>query len=294
MASLTLIVPVHNEEPAIAGVLDELEAVLSSAPEIQAVEILVVDDGSADGTAEVVRLAAEHKPAVRLLARDRNRGYGAAIKHGIRHAAHELIGIVDGDGSYPVERIPEMIRGMGDAAMVVGARDPSIGQPLLRRPAKWLLTRLASYLAEEPIPDLNSGMRIFRRDAVERYLHLLPSRFSFTTTLTLAMLCDEMPVSYFPIELRPRTGTSKIRPIRDTLSFLLLIATTVTYFRPLRVLVPLAAALFLVGLVKGALNLIFYDPAEGPNLKTSDLLLLVSGVQIFALALIADLVSKRR
>ena len=294
MASLTLIVPVHNEEPAIAGVLDELEAVLSSAPEIQAVEILVVDDGSDDGTAEVVRLAAEHKPAVRLLARDRNRGYGAAIKHGIRHAAHELIGIVDGDGSYPVERIPEMIRGMGDAAMVVGARDPSIGQPLLRRPAKWLLTRLASYLAEEPIPDLNSGMRIFRSDAVERYLHLLPSRFSFTTTLTLAMLCDEMPVSYFPIELRPRTGTSKIRPIRDTLSFLLLIATTVTYFRPLRVLVPLAAALFLVGLVKGALNLIFYDPAEGPNLKTSDLLLLVSGAQIFALALIADLVSKRR
>ena len=102
-----------------------------------------------------------------------------------------------------------------------------------RRLAKWVLTCLASYLAEEKTPDLNSGMRLFRREAVERYLHLLSQRFSFTTTLTLSMLCDDVPVRYVPIELRPRTGSSKIRPVRDTLGFLLLIATTVTCFRPL-------------------------------------------------------------
>jgi glycosyltransferase involved in cell wall biosynthesis len=295
MPNLSVVVPVYNEEPAIADAVDELHAVVSSAPEIDAWEILVVDDGSRDGTAEVARVAAEGKPGVRVLARDRNRGYGAAIKHGIRHAAHGLIAIVDGDGTYPVEKLPEMVRAMGEAGMIVGARTNTKAIPLARRPAKWLLTALASYLAEEKIPDLNSGMRIFRKDAYERFIGLLPPRFSFTTTLTLAMLCDERPVEFFPIDYRPRTGYSKIRPVRDTLNFLLLIATTVTHFRPLKVLGPLAAALFLAGAVKGILDLaFFYDPKTGPNLRTSDLLLLVAGVQVFALALLADLVSKRR
>jgi len=289
MADLTVIVPVYNEEPAIAEMLGELDVVLGGAPEIEAYEILVVDDGSTDGTADAVRAVAAERPAVRLAARARNRGYGAAIKHGIRCARHGLLAIIDGDGTYPAEKLPELAREVDDAAMVVAARDPKIAQPLNRRLAKWLLTRLASYLAEEDIPDLNSGMRLFHRDVVERYLRLLPSRFSFTTTLTLAVLCDDLAVRYVPVELRHRTGSSKIRPIRDTLSFLLLIATTVTYFRPLKVLVPLAVLLFLAGAVKGTVDIILEL-----NLKTSDLLLLIGGVQIFALALIADLVSKRR
>jgi len=295
MPNLTVIIPVYNEQAGIAGVIGDLHKVLSDAVEVEAFEILVVDDGSTDGTAAAVLAAAEGRPAVRLLPRGRNRGYGAAIKHGLRHAAHDLVAIVDGDGTYPVGQIPAMLRAMGDAAMVVGARSNPRAVPLLRRPAKWLLTRLASYLAEEKIPDLNSGLRIFRKDACLRYLNLLPERFSFTTTLTLAMLCDDLPVEFVPIGYRPRLGRSKIRPLRDTLNFLLLIATTVTHFRPLKVLGPLAAAVFLAGLVKGVLDLaVFYSPETGPNLRTSDLLLLVAGVQIFALALLADLVSKRR
>jgi len=295
MPNLSVIVPVYNEEPAIADAVEELHAVISSAPEVDAWEILVVDDGSTDGTAAAVRAAAAERPGVRLLSRERNRGYGAAIKHGMRHAAHELIAIVDGDGTYPVEKLPEMVRALGDAAMIVGARTTAKAVPLARRPAKWLLTALASYLAEERIPDLNSGMRVFRKDACLRFGGLLPPRFSFTTTLTLAMLCDELPVAFFPIDYRPRTGDSKIRPVRDTLNFLLLIATTVTYFRPLKVLGPLALGLFLAGVLKGASNLLFVDdPQVGPNIKTSDLLLLIAGVQVFALALLADLVSKRR
>jgi len=292
--SLSVIVPVHNEQDAIVGVLEHLVAVLEAAPEIEHFEILVVDDGSTDGTAEAVEGVAAERPAVHLLRRERNRGYGAAIKHGMRHAAFDLVGIVDGDGSYPVEKFPELVRTMGDAAMVVGARSNPSAVPLLRRPAKWVLTKLASYLAEEDIPDLNSGMRVFRKSECLRFLNLLPPRFSFTTTLTLAMLCDDLTVAYVPIDYRPRLGRSKIRPLRDTLNFLLLVATTITYFRPLKVFGPLAAALFTAGLVKGTYDLVFYDPRVGPNLKTSDLLLLVAGVQVFALALLADLVSKRR
>ena len=295
MPNLTVIIPVYNEQAGIAGVIGDLHQVLLDAAEAESFEILVVDDGATDGTAAAVLAAAEGRPAVRLLPRGRNHGYGAAIKHGLRHAAHGLVAIVDGDGTYPVGQIPAMLRAMGDAAMVVGARSNPSAVPLLRRPAKWLLTQLASYLAEERIPDLNSGLRIFRKDACLRYYNLLPQRFSFTTTLTLAMLCVDLPVEFVPIGYRPRLGRSKIRPLRDTLNFLLLIATTVTHFRPLKVLGPLAAAVFLAGLVKGVLDLaVFYSPETGPNLRTSDLLLLVAGVQIFALALLADLVSKRR
>jgi len=295
MPALSVIVPVQNEEPAIAGVLEELHTVLASAPEVTAFEILVVDDGSMDGTAEAVRVAAESRPAIHLLTRDRNSGYGAAIKYGLQHAAHDLVAIIDGDGSYPAEKIPEMLRGMGDAAMVVGARSRTGAVPLLRRPAKWLLTRLASFLAEQKIPDLNSGLRIFRKEACLRFVRLLPQRFSFTTTLTLAMLCDEIPVKFFPIDYRPRAGLSKIRPIRDTFAFLMLIITTITYFRPLKIVGPLAFFLVLAGVVKGLSNLLFPDnPEHRPSLKTTDLLLIVSGIQVFALALLADLISKRR
>ncbi len=295
MAKLSVVVPVHNEERAIAGVIVELHAALAGAADVEAYEILVVDDGSTDGTATAASVAAEGRPGVRVLVRDRNRGYGAAIKHGIRHAAHDVIAILDGDGTYPAARLPELVRAMGDGAMAVGARPRGGAIPLLRRPAKWFLTRLASYLAEERIPDLNSGMRVFRREAYERFEPLLPRRFSFTTTLTLAVLCADLPVAFVPIEYRPRVGRSKIRPLRDTLNFLLLIATTVTQFRPLKVLGPLAALTFGAGAVKGALDLLFfYDAATGPHVKSSDLLLLVAGVQLFALALLADLVSKRR
>ena len=130
--------------------------------------------------------------------------------------------------------------------LVVG---DNISIPTIRRPAKWALQRIASYLAGRPIPDLNSGLRAMRRDLVERYEHLLPSGFSFTTTITLAALCRDHLVKYQGIDYHPRVGKSKIRP-HHALDFLILIVRTIVYFNPLKVFLPLGAAIAALGMAK--------------------------------------------
>src|SRR5262249_22502084 len=155
-------------------------------------EIIVVDDGSKDKT----RRAAEEAGAV-VLRHPRNRGYGASLKTGITVAAYDVICITDADGTYPVERIPELLAELRTADMVVGARTGArVAIPLIRKPAKWVLNRLANYITSTKIPDLNSGLRLFRRDAALQYFHMLPDQFSFTTTITMAMLCDKYAVTY--------------------------------------------------------------------------------------------------
>jgi len=176
---LSIVIPAHNEEKAIGAVLDELIEVLEG----QKYEIIVVDDGSTDKTPKIV----QQKDSIKLIQHHYNKGYGAAIKTGIKNATNEVILIIDGDGSYPVKAIPELLKEADKYDMVVGARTgKEVKIQLYRRPAKWFLSKLANYLAETKIPDLNSGMRIFRRKEVERFLNILPNKFSFTTTLTLA------------------------------------------------------------------------------------------------------------
>jgi hypothetical protein len=178
------------------------------------------------------------------------------------------------------------------AEMAVGARTGAdVHIPLIRRPAKRILRGIAAYLAGEPIPDLNSGLRAIRRELCLRYESIFPNGFSFTTTITLASLTNGHRVDYVSIDYAQRSGSSKIRPIRDTLGFLALIIRTVVYFNPLKVFYPLGglvAVLFMVSLIY---DLILVESA--PNLGDKTVLLFVALVQTLTLGLVADLIDKK-
>ncbi len=213
--AFSLVLPVYNEEQAIAATLDYLQENLRAA-ECE-YEIVTVNDGSTDGTGKILRSRSD----IRLIEHNRNRGYGAALKTGIRHAKYSLIVITDADGTYPNERIPELVSLATQVDMVVGARiGASVQYPTIRKIPKWFLVHFAQWVSRCHIPDLNSGMRVFRKSVVERFLNILPDTFSFTTTITLAMLTNGYIVHYEPINYRYRVGKSKIKPIRDTLRFI--------------------------------------------------------------------------
>ena len=190
--------------------------------------------------------------------------------------------ITDADGTYPVDAIPGMLAATGCNEMVVGARTgESVRVPFARRPAKAFLRWLASYLSERDIPDINSGMRLMRKSLVLRYEHLLPAGFSFTTTITLAAICNGHAVEYLPINYAARLGESKIRP-RHAYDFTLLILRTIVYFNPLKIFVPLGAFLAVLGLAKFG-----YDVYKD-NLSESAVLALLGALIVWAVGLLAD------
>jgi glycosyltransferase involved in cell wall biosynthesis len=278
---VSVIIPAYNEEMGVAHSVREVIDVLTK--EGIGAEVIVVDDGSADATGERAL-----KAGARVLRHRSNRGYGASLKTGISAAKHNLILITDADGTYPAAHIPEILAELEFADMVVGARTgANVRIPVIRRPAKWVLNKLANYLTGSYIPDLNSGMRAFRRDMVSQYFPILPNQFSFTTTITLAMLCDRSAVTYLAIDYRARTGKSKIVPW-DAGSFLVLILRTAMLFRPLRVFLPLVLLCLLYGFTKMAI-----DMTRDPNISASALLALMSALLILLIGMLGDALATR-
>lgn len=246
-------------------------------------EILVVDDGSTDASAGEALAA-----GARVVRHRSNRGYGASLKTGIVAAAHSINVIIDADGTYPACNIPELVKLLDRADMAVGARTgANVNIPLVRRPAKWLLNRLANYISSSKIPDLNSGLRAFRREVASQYFGILPNQFSFTTTITLAMHCDKYAVAYLPINYLPRTGKSKIVPW-DAASFLVLILRTAMLFRPLRIFLPVVLLCLVYGVAKMLL-----DFTHQPNISASALLAFVSALQILLIGMVGDAIATR-
>ena len=276
---VSIVIPAFNEEDSIASSVREVREVMDS--EEMEYELLVVDDGSGDRTAE--RATAE---GVRVISLPENSGYGAALRAGIAKSMHEVIVITDADCTYPADQIPVLVKQLAGYDMVVGARVGSNAAiPQIRRPAKWFLGKLAGYLAGRRIPDLNSGLRVMRKSLIRRAAHLLPQGFSFTTTITLCALCSGSLVKYSRIDYRPRAGQSKIRPVH-AFDFLLLIIRTIVYFNPLKIFLPAGAMLFIAGLGK-----FIYDIYIG-DLSESALLGFLGAMILWSVGLLSDQVSK--
>ena len=273
--AVSVVIPAYNEAAHVAGQITAVREVMEDTG--WRYEIIVVDDGSSD---ETVARAVE--TGVRVLRHPRNRGYGASLKQGINAARYDWILITDADGTYPAAAIPELLTAADDNAMVVGARTGgTVEIPFARRPAKAFLRWLASYLAEQQLPDINSGLRLMRKDLVQRYVHLLPSGFSFTTTITLAAVTNDFAVHYIPIDYFARLGESKIRA-RHAFDFTLLILRTITLFNPLRIFLPLGALVAAAGFAKFA-----YDLLHG-SLSESAVLGLLGAMIVWAVGLLAD------
>ncbi len=276
---VSIIIPAYNEEASVAAQVRRIQSVMETHG--WPYELIVVDDGSTDRTWEAIR----HLD-VRRVRLAENRGYGAALKAGIAAAENELLVMVDADGTYPAEAIPQMLARASEYDMVVGARiSKKVHTSLWRQPARWLLRRVAGFLTGQHIPDLNSGLRVLRKSVVREFWHLLPAGFSFTTTITLAMLCNHYSVYYHPVDYYKRTGQSKIRP-GHLWGFLLLILRTVVFFRPLRVFLPLGAILFFAGIAKLLIDLYRQSSSEVAALS------ILAAIIVWAVGLLADQIAR--
>ncbi len=284
--ALTVLMPAYNEEAAILSVLGEIVEALAAEP--LEFEILVVDDASTDRTAELVEQFAAGcwQCEVRLVRRPEQRGAGAARKVGVREARGDIIVMLDADGSYDAASIPEMLKYFPAYDQVNGARTSEQGtMPLLRGAAKWFIRKLACYLTGCKIPDLNTGLKAFKREAMLPWLWVVPNGFSCVTTMTLAFLTNDYAVKYVPVNYRPRIGRSKFHPIKDTLSYLSTVVRIVMYFRPLKVFLPLSAALIAGGVAKSVWS--FYRTG---SMQESDIVVFVAGFMTCMLGLLAEII----
>lgn len=280
---LSVIVPVLNEEQSIVSVLNSIKQTMGSCE--HSYEIIVVDDGSTDKTYELAV-----SQGVKVIRHTNNRGYGASLKTGIEESNYDWILITDGDGTYPVEEIPSFLKFIPEYDMVIGARTGGkVHIPFMRRPAKWLLTHLAGFLAGTRIPDLNSGLRVFRKDLCLEFSHLYPQGFSFTSTLTMAFLTHDYKVKYIPINYYKREGESSIRAY-DFVNFNKLLVRLTLFFNPIKLFSLISGVLFLL-----AMFVFFFSKFYLKRLMDiSTIVILMSSLQIFLFGLLAELIVRLR
>ena len=283
---LTVLLPAYNEQDAIRQVLEEVVEALSDEP--IRYEILVVDDASTDRTAGLAEQFARScwQCPVRVVRCAENRGAGAARKVGIRQARGDIVVMLDADGSYPAGAIPHLLSHFPGYDQVNGARTSEQGTlPWLRRPAKWFIRKLAGYLTGHKIPDLNTGLKAFKRQTMLEWLWVVPDGFSCVTTMTLAFLTNGYAVKYVPVCYRPRIGKSKFHPVKDTISYLATVLRMVLYFRPLKVFLPLSGLVIAGGVFKSVLSFLLTG-----SMQESDIVILVAGFMTCMLGLLAEVI----
>ena len=288
----SIIIPCYNEKHAIRETIEWILSVIRDS-KLKNVEIIAVNDGSTDGCEQVLNALTKehHSDDLLVVHHKRNQGYGAALKTGIRRSQSDYICITDADGTYPNDRIPDLIEQISskDLDMVVGARiGPNVEYSKIRSIPKMILVPWVSFLCGTEVPDMNSGLRIFRRDRSLDFLKLLPDGFSFTTTITICLLRNRYAVEFTPISYARRIGKSHIKPIQDTLRFTQLILRTGMYFAPLRLLSPLIVGLATLFSISS-----LYDLTILNNLTDKTVLLGFASLNVFMFALLADMIDKR-
>ena len=276
---LSVIIPAYNEESAISDTIARITEL-----KINSLEILVINDGSTDNTEEVARTA-----GAKVISHPLNIGNGAAVKTGIRNANGELLVFIDGDGQHNPEDILKMIPHLEQYHMVVGARKKGSEGSWHRNLANIVFNLFASFIAQFKIEDLTSGFRAMRRDDAIRFCDMLPNKFSYPTTSTLAFLRSGRSVKYVPIRAKTRIGTSKIKIFRDGSKFLLIIIKIAMTFSPLRIFLPVSCFIFASGIVR----YIYTFTTEGRFTNMSHLLI-NSSIVILLLGLIADQIASLR
>jgi glycosyltransferase involved in cell wall biosynthesis len=277
---VSIVLPIFNESGHLEKEIFRIRESMDSSP--HSYELVVVDDGSTDGSSELLR----HMNGIRLLQFNTNRGSGSARKYGTLASRGRIVIWTDVDMTYPNDEMPELIGRLDGWDQVVGARRTEEGTvKFLRKPAKWFIRKLASYLTGVQIPDLNSGFRAMRREVALQFLYLLPTGFSCVTTITMAFLSNGYSVSYYDIDYFPREGSSKFHWWRDTRRYLLQVVRMVLGYAPLKVLMPPAVVLGAIGVGKLVYDL--FD--KNFRVGTNTLVVLGAAISLALLAMLADL-----
>ena len=278
---LSIVIPAFNEESSIADVVNGLRTQFPTS------EIIVVNDGSSDATAEIASslncVLATHRV---------NRGYGASWKTGIRTSTKKYVSFFDGDGQFkPIDlekALVTMIETRSD--LISGARQIGSSSPLARKPGKLILHWLANFLARQPIPDANCGLRIFKRARISQYVDLLPDGFSASMTSLLLFLKLGLVVKFFPIIVSARKGKSSVKQIRDGFGTILLMTRLISLFDPLRIFLPPALAMILFSITYS----LYEALSKGLGVPVLGAVLFIGGVLCFFLGIVCDQVSALR
>ncbi len=283
--SCAVIIPVYNEQGAIADTVKRVLEICAGVPAYD-FEIICINDGSSDNTGEILG----GLDGITVITHEVNRGYGAALRTGLDYCGQEWIFITDADGTYPLEDLPRLLEiAESGVDMVVGARQGSgISASLPHQLARWILRKMVHGLTGVMVPDLNSGMRVFRRTLYQEFRHLLPMGFSFTTTLTVASLYSGRKVRYTPINYERRVGKSNIKPVKDFFGFSMLIVRLASYFEPLRFFLPAAFGLAALGVLRAVRDVIVVN-----QFGALSVILMLTGFQVFVLGVIADVIVRR-
>ena len=291
---ISIIVPAYNEEKAIGRVIEELVTLGGNC------EIIVVDDASEDNTYNLAcqKVTSDNtkdvmqgfSPALKIIRHPYNKGYGASLKTGIKNASGDIICFFDGDGQHRVEDLREVIKYTDEYDVVLGMRSSESHIPFLRKPGKKILSIFANYLSGIKIPDLNCGLRGFKKDILLNLLHILPDGFSFSTTTTLAAYKIGYNINWVPVTTRKRTGKSTVRQARHGMQTLLLIIRIISLFDPFKVFLPTSIVIFGLGIIYAIFQIL--TPPGG--IGEAPVFLLIAGLLIFFFGILADQIATLR